>query len=194
VSDGYVTQNQLVADIADEIRDWSTRNFPRNTPEEPLLGMGEELGEIKHALLKIRQGIRGTPDELRAELADAIGDFIIFMLDYTWRREIDVSNMLEMAYTRALPPELYDEGDAPASWSLAFLSLTLGQLELAEAHDYASTKYTRGKLVHMWQALINFTLAMKFCLSDVVEETWAQVKQRDWTKHQKTGVPESATS
>jgi len=94
---------------------WSHRNFPgsRKNPMHGFMGMVEELGELSHALLKSAQGIRGSKAEHEAAAKDAVGDILIYMMDFCTKK----------------------------GWSL----------------------------------------------QDILTETWAEVGQRDWTKHKKTG-------
>lgn len=77
--------------------EWAVRNFGAGaTPEEErersvwaFLGMVEEAGELAHALLKQRQGIRGAADEHEAKAQDAFGDLLIFAVDFARRRGWD---------------------------------------------------------------------------------------------------------
>lgn len=64
----------------------------------PLLGVVEEVGELCHAHLKNEQGIRGTPEEWRTKKQDAIGDILIYLLDYCTREELDAEECLETAW------------------------------------------------------------------------------------------------
>lgn len=64
----------------------------------PLLGVVEEVGELCHAHLKNEQGIRGTPEEWEAKKKDAIGDVLIYLLDYCSREGLDVEECLETAW------------------------------------------------------------------------------------------------
>lgn len=67
-------------------KEWSTRNFPNADPIDAVLGVAEEVGELCHAILKQRQGIRGTKEEHEAKAKDAVGDIVIFLLDVCNRR------------------------------------------------------------------------------------------------------------
>lgn len=63
-------------------RAWVRHNFPSRHDYYSLLGVVEELGELSHAHLKMRQGIRGTKAEHEAAAKDAVGDLVIFLADY----------------------------------------------------------------------------------------------------------------
>jgi NTP pyrophosphatase (non-canonical NTP hydrolase) len=69
---------------------WVNHNFPNQLPHEPLLGVVEEVGELSHHHLKSAQGIRGTHEEHRAAIADAIGDIVIYLASYCVANDFDL--------------------------------------------------------------------------------------------------------
>lgn len=69
---------------------WRQRNFPGHTAEEQLLGVVEEVGELAHAVLKRKQGIRGTKEEHDAAVRDAVGDIQIFLAGFCSREGINM--------------------------------------------------------------------------------------------------------
>lgn len=73
---------------------WSKYNFGERTADHALFGVTEELGELAHAHLKYIQGIRGEPEQLIAEAKDAVGDILIFMMDYCTARGWDMEDVL----------------------------------------------------------------------------------------------------
>lgn len=81
-------------DLQEEMLEWQKHNFPNSAPYIPLLGALEELGELAHAHIKSEQGIRGTKEEHHAAKVDAIGDVIIYLVDYCNRFEINLSSAL----------------------------------------------------------------------------------------------------
>lgn len=80
--------------IQEEQKQWSKRNFPDSTHIEPLMGMVEEIGELFHAELKRRQGIRGTEEEHIEAAKDAVGDVVIYMMDYCTKRGWDLEEII----------------------------------------------------------------------------------------------------
>jgi len=60
---------------------WSKRNFDNRKPYMAVLGAAEEVGELAHAYLKMEQGIRGKREEHEANMKDAVGDCVIFLMD-----------------------------------------------------------------------------------------------------------------
>lgn len=81
----------------DEVTTWSRANFPSQDPIDPLLGITEEVGELNHAVLKQRQGIRNgsDPRATKALIEDALGDIFIFMCDFAQRNNIDLEFVIK---------------------------------------------------------------------------------------------------
>jgi NTP pyrophosphatase (non-canonical NTP hydrolase) len=78
---------------------WSARNFGENRPSHwPLLGAIEELGELAHAHLKGEQGIRYNEVQVRAKQWDALGDIIIYLLDYANLNNIDLQDAIYLTW------------------------------------------------------------------------------------------------
>lgn len=71
-----------IKEIQWEQRAWAEHNFGTRDATHALLGVSEEVGELSHAHLKMLQGIRITPELFQAKARDAIGDIIIFLMDY----------------------------------------------------------------------------------------------------------------
>lgn len=71
-----------VRQIQKEQEAWSRYNFGSSDPTHALLGVSEEVGELSHAHLKKLQGIRITPEQFQAKAKDAVGDIVIYLMDY----------------------------------------------------------------------------------------------------------------
>jgi NTP pyrophosphatase (non-canonical NTP hydrolase) len=66
---------------------WARRNFGPDLPwQDPFFGVVEEVGELSHALLKQRQGIRGSHQEHEDEAQDAVDDIVVYLADLCNRR------------------------------------------------------------------------------------------------------------
>jgi NTP pyrophosphatase (non-canonical NTP hydrolase) len=76
------------------VGNWSKLNFPDNTPLDPFIGIVEEVGELAHALLKQKQKIRQTDTNFQGQVEDALGDILIYMLDFAERNGIDLEYCL----------------------------------------------------------------------------------------------------
>lgn len=86
--------------LQDDHKVWLDHNFPNQQPHQPLLGMGEEVGELMHAHLKGEQGIRGLDsmfDQMKKK-ADAIGDLFIYAMSYCNTNGLDLEKCIEYAW------------------------------------------------------------------------------------------------
>lgn len=82
-------------EIQEQIDRWRGYNFPKATPDQQFMGMTEELGELAHAILKGQQGIRGYSPEDTAEIKDAIGDLMIYLLNFCSMHEWSALEILQ---------------------------------------------------------------------------------------------------
>lgn len=64
----------------------------------PLLGIAEEVGELCHAVLKQHQGIRGSYEDHDQKIRDAVGDILVFLLDFCNRYRINALAELETVW------------------------------------------------------------------------------------------------
>jgi NTP pyrophosphatase (non-canonical NTP hydrolase) len=87
-----------LSELQQRVGEWSRRNFDPQDPDDPLLGLTEELGELAHAHLKLKQGIRGTPVEHVLKKQDAVGDIMIYLADYCERNGLDMEVCVEHAW------------------------------------------------------------------------------------------------
>lgn len=77
-----------------EHRNWVDRNFGMNRDQDdPLLGLIEELGELSHSHLKLKQGIRVEEDH-ETKGKDAVGDIFLYLMDYCNLKEWDLESII----------------------------------------------------------------------------------------------------
>ena len=88
----YYVQNESGA--------WRNKAYPDTANIElQALGVCEEAGELAHAVLKFKQGIRGYDSEkTRTEVSDAIGDIFIYACGVADHLGINVVNAIEEAW------------------------------------------------------------------------------------------------
>ena len=85
----------------DEVTVWSSANFGDDGESvDPLLGIAEEVGELCHAYLKRKQGIRGTADQHRAAIVDAVGDICIYLADFCRREGLFLDEIIERTWAQ----------------------------------------------------------------------------------------------
>lgn len=78
---------------------WRVHNFPQHEAWHPLIGMQEELGELSHAFLKLTQNIR-TEEDHQAAMHDAVGDLMIYLIDFCNCTNIDVEVALARTWDK----------------------------------------------------------------------------------------------
>lgn len=82
---------------------WVQHNFPEqftdpSRRDDAFLGLVEEVGELARPILKTRQGIRGTKEEHKAAIKDAVGDIVIFLTSWCSANGIDLQEAVETAW------------------------------------------------------------------------------------------------
>jgi NTP pyrophosphatase (non-canonical NTP hydrolase) len=83
--------------LQEEQKDWVKYNFGNRPSWHPLLGVMEELGELAHAHLKNEQGIRINENHFENK-KDAIGDIVIYLVDYCTAERIDFQEVVEKTW------------------------------------------------------------------------------------------------
>jgi NTP pyrophosphatase (non-canonical NTP hydrolase) len=83
----------FVVDLQHQLHEWRQQNFPEAEEDQQLLGIIEELGELAHANLKRKQGIRGAEEIHEGEEMDAIGDLMIYLCGYCSYRGWDLEKL-----------------------------------------------------------------------------------------------------
>lgn len=81
---------------------WRERNFPGTDAEQQLLGVVEEVGELAHAVLKRKQGIRGTTDDHEAAIIDAVGDIQIFLAGFCSYEGFNMQHAYEVTASQVM--------------------------------------------------------------------------------------------
>lgn len=78
-----------------EFKDEKLRDLPS------LLGMIEEVGELVAPIVKLHQGrFKGTVNKAREDIKDALGDMLIFMCDFAYRNDINLSDILRQTWDK----------------------------------------------------------------------------------------------
>ena len=82
---------------------WLNVNFPNATSDTEIKGVMEELGELCHADIKYTDAIRGF-DKAKYELKakDAIGDMVVFLMNYCSYKNIKFSDCIKIACKNVL--------------------------------------------------------------------------------------------
>lgn len=73
---------------------WCKKNFPKTTATQQFIGIVEEVGELAHCVLKGQQGIRKGIVDREIEEMDAVGDIIIYLMNFCSYRKYDFESLL----------------------------------------------------------------------------------------------------
>jgi NTP pyrophosphatase (non-canonical NTP hydrolase) len=153
--------------LQEELKTWVLHNFGDRPSWQPLLGIGEEIGELAAA----------ATDE---EVADAIADTAVYVADYANVMGWDIQKIWD---NRGFARPLDDD-----------LTKILGKLNhhhlKAEQGIRGDRDDHHGRISWNLGALLSVLAgraggAQKFL--DIVERTWNEVKQRDWKKNAADG-------
>lgn len=156
--------------LVKERNEWVAHNFPDNKlpkPQESILGMIEELGELAHSHLKELQNIRGTAEEHQALAKDAIGDVTIYLLGVLsesgyrpdWDLAEEIPNKPEMCIFQAC----------------CFLG-RIAVFSTSGAYD----RVFELNVDALCGELDAYCVIRGWDYEAIVLETWARVSKRDW--------------
>ena len=156
--------------------DWQNYNFGENQDNDlALLGIFEESGELCHAQLKLEQNIRGDVESHEIEMADAIGDLVIYSMNYLSgrgesMRSISPRHDVEVAGER---------GNLKVRDAVKTVYRLAGRIE--EGSDvYNGVQKVISQLIYL--------CALKgWDLEGIVRNTWKSVCKRDWKEYPETG-------
>lgn len=103
-----------VLDVQGESREWRAEAYPETRNIElQALGVCEEAGELAHAVLKYKQGIRGYDrTKTREEVADAIGDIFIYACGVADELDINVVGAIVDAWRHVKERNITQGSDA----------------------------------------------------------------------------------
>ena len=184
--------------LSNSVGEWGEANFGATTPEnvsDPALGFLEEIGELTHAILKKKQGIRGTPEEHNAAARDALGDMGIFLL-HLWFRQTKLDPSIRMntgalaRYTGSPPDE-----DYPGATQDMLGRLAMGAAELLLVRTIHQVDFAE-----RWARAYELALAVSHSAASKlgvdfwpqVRDTWERiVSKRNWIANP-SGSPDPA--
>jgi NTP pyrophosphatase (non-canonical NTP hydrolase) len=92
-----------LSEYQQEVQIWARRNFGDMGEFAAILkflGVVEEVGELAHSMLKASQGIRGSATEHEAKAKDAVGDALIYLLDFCATKGWDCGAILEETWNQ----------------------------------------------------------------------------------------------
>jgi len=96
-----VIKENIIQSYQKQINEWSKRNFKDSTYIDEFLGITEEVGELAHAILKQKQGIR-IDENHEEKIKDAVGDIFIYLCDFCNRKRLDLNEILDKVVPHVL--------------------------------------------------------------------------------------------
>jgi len=162
-NDNIITLDQLQK----EVGEWSRRNFPNNKPHHPLLGIIEEIGELRSA----------KKDNI-GDAEDAIGDTFIYAADYCERNELSLSEVFSL--TDVDHPF---ENGAADTYIISVGRLCHFQLKGEQGIRHSKETIESNKLTFLasiLSVLLCVAQANNIDWQQSIHNTWNKVKQRDW--------------
>lgn len=178
-------ESKSIETIQREHLAWATYNFGERRPDDPHLGMIEEVGELAHAMLKRRQGIRGNAEQHDAKAKDAIGDISIYMIDFCNLTGIDV----ELMHTEALemPRRSYSDQE-----SILRIQVAMGIMAARVIDESYRGTDLRYDIRNILRGMLDLCLCRQWDFSAILNETWEDVGKRDWKKFPGDGISKMA--
>jgi hypothetical protein len=163
--------------MQEEQRTWVNHNFPGRGDYYPLLGVVEELGEL----------VTSEISEDNPGIFDAIADITIFMADYCTAQGYDIDEI----YTDA--PEQVARRDAGEYVMLIVAEVgRIAHHHLKRLQNIRGTHDEHGEMIKYSIGMI-LTYLDFYCFEQgkdfmkIVEDTWSEVKKRDWKVNPITG-------
>ena len=142
-----------------------------------LLGICEEAGELCHAQLKKEQGIRGTIEQHDAAMKDAVGDIMIYAINYLSGIDAQISPINPREDV-----EPFDDDKRIRDCIFTIFNI-VGRI-------VGDVTKENSRLVHQLAGQLNYFCAVKeWNLEEIIRETWREVGQRDWKQFPETGAP-----
>jgi NTP pyrophosphatase (non-canonical NTP hydrolase) len=174
--------------LQEEHAPWVLKNFGQHPAWHPLLGMIEELGELAEAMnLMLHEPNSDNCEKHKCNIKDGLGDVIIFMSDFCNISGINLNDTINQC--KIEPANTRTAEILIGRIVHSFLKDTQGIRGTHEEHQN-NIKILIGELYNRLVWIAN--LELNIPLLKAVEDTWNNVKCRDWTKNSKTGVDPNA--
>lgn len=177
-NDRHNKNPETLQDLQVCLYDWQCYNFGKDQDNDlTLLGICEEAGELCHAQLKLEQNIRGDAKKHEEEMIDAIGDMMIYSMNY-------LSGMNSKIFSFTPRTDIEAVGSDQQHIIRAAVK-TVFRLTGKLAEKPFDLNGVR-QIVHQ----LAYLCALKgWDLEKIVRFTWRVVGQRDWKKYPETGRP-----
>jgi len=176
-----------LTELQDRVGEWSAENFGTEQPSTyPLIGAGEEIGELTTSVLKQAQGIddsdkyadRVGPDAER----DAIGDIVIYLLDAAYRSPAPTGIASEIEYWNSQREGLFEHYDDPVG-IIRQLYIEYGELNVCaiDTHIEGDDRdHLTADLASVIMVCERFARIRGYEFKQCVLDAWNEVSDRNW--------------
>lgn len=173
--------------MQEQVGEWSAENFgTEQPPEYPLIGAGEEMGELTTSVLKRAQGIDDSEkyaDRVGPEAEkDAVGDIMIYLLDTFYRSDDDQINVADGLARVDDSQTSYEYIDSDVD-VIRVLYTEYGVLtskrfyQIDDADRLDMVEFQAGKVAAV---LRRFCEMRGYDFKDCVVNAWEEVSGREW--------------
>lgn len=154
---------------------WVAYNFPTQTGTgiDSVFGVIEEIGELTHAYLKNKQGIRGNENHIE-NMKDSIGDATVYLLGVMSRHD-------RQPVLHEWRPSVHMQMDEAI--------LHCGMASGALAQRFMDRSLIGFGIDRVVKSLMTVCHVAGWDYDAIVTETWNMVERRDWIKYPDTGKP-----
>lgn len=163
---------RLFNKLKKEVGEWSEENFPGQPVVNPFMGSSEEAGELAECL-----DADSSPDD---EELDAVGDILVYMADFCYKRDLDYQKCYEMSQDVNNKYE-----DFFREWVRSRGQLTRSVLKREQGirldEDRVGDKAEEKALASMISCLERFAESRGYNLEDAIRAAWyEEVIDREW--------------
>lgn len=174
-------------ELCELVGQWSAENFGEEQPATyPLIGAGEELGELTTSVLKQAQGIddsekyenRVGPEAER----DAIGDIVIYLLDAVYRSPAPIDFVSVIEYWAEQAEGLFSHFSEPDRM-IQRLYVEYGELNVCAIDTHIegdSRDHLEADIASVMMACEQFADLRGYDFQSCVLDAWAEVSGREW--------------
>lgn len=174
---------KALIEIYNEHGIWEAKNFPDSNAIDNVLGMIEETGELAHAILKRKQGIRVNENH-DTEIRDAIADIALFLFGFVRKRYLRIEDVTKEAShyirRRNWDSDIYTKSEV--SEFIGKLSCAIGGLihnSYVDVNELAC-----GNILGNLYVIADI---LKIDFQDNLNQVWEQVRRRDWNINKENG-------
>ncbi len=163
---------ELFSNIQEEVGEWSSKNFPGQPDVNPLLGSGEEVGELAECI-----DFDSIPSE---QEFDAVGDVLVYLADFCAIRGLDYQKAYNMS--QDIEPE---HDDFFREWSVAVGRLNRSVLKQRQGirldEDRVGEEAEYEALAKIICAINELCNKRGYTLKEVIKFAWYdEVVDREW--------------